>query len=171
MSDLIRSIITLLLTFINSISMAQTKFSIQTDVQHPREDVWETITDFRSYPNWNSMLIMKENDQLEIDRKFHVTIINEKGKASSFKAKTLSCVPNHSFSARQTILGKWLFSATHHFILEELDDRGVRFTQTWELTGIMSRLFRKQIFEQLALFNQMNEDLKSHLNEARIVLN
>lgn len=149
-------------------SMAQMQYTIHIDLPHPKAVVWQTLTDFRSYPAWNSMLTMAENDRLQVGEKFHVTIINKKGKKSRFKARTITHTPCRSFSARQTILGKWMFSATHHFTLEALDDQNTRFTQTWDLTGILSKLFLKQIFRELALFNQMNEDLKDYLEQIKM---
>jgi len=145
--------------------MAQNEYEIYIDLHSPKESVWKTITDFGSYPEWNSVLSMSHNDSLEVGEKFHVTINTKNGKKSRFKAKTLSKRLYQSFAARQVILGKWVFSATHYFIIEELENADVRFIQKWELTGILSKLFKKQIFEQLGLFKQMNEDLKNHLEK------
>lgn len=150
--------------------MAQSKYSIEINLDHPKELVWDAISEFTSYPGWNSMLYMEENDFLEVGKKFHVTIINENGKKSRFKAKVLYTEPGQSFAAQQIILGKWMFSATHHFIIEEVDEGQTRFIQTWELSGIVSKLFRKQIFAQLAQFKKMNEDLKSHLDKNRVTV-
>lgn len=107
---------------------------------------------------------MSGNDQLVVGKTFTVTIHNGK-KDSTFKAITLSKNDNNSFSARQTIIGKWFFSATHFFIIEESDhsEEQVTFIQKWHLTGLVSNIFKKQIFKELELFNQMNEELKTYL--------
>lgn len=136
-------------------------YTIGIDVPHPKEAVWKAITDVAAYPTWNSVLEMTHNDQWEIGKSFHVSI-HQHGKKTQFKAKLLAKEPLRYFSARQTMLGSWFFSATHFFILEEQGAQ-LRFVQTWHLTGLVSRLFKKLIFRQLAEFKVMNEELKQYL--------
>lgn len=143
--------------------MAQNEYTIQADFQGSKEVVWEAITDFQSYDNWNTVLMMENNDQLEVGKKFKVTIIDEKGKQSQFKAQALTNEQYNSFSARQVMLGKWFFSATHYFIVAQKNESETTLTQTWRFSGILFRPFRKLIFNQLDRFNQMNDDLKEYL--------
>jgi hypothetical protein len=151
--------------------MAQGEYEIKIDLRADRQTVWRTITDFKSYRHWNSMLEMADNDQLEVGKKFRVAIIEENGKKSKFSAETISKEELRSFSARQVILANWFFSATHYFILEEAGEGTVRFIQRWRLTGILSTLFKKQIFRQLALFNRMNFELKKYLEKSPVPVN
>lgn len=140
------------------------EYTISIDLSQSSKKVWEVLTDFNKYNEWNTVLSMANNDQIEIGKEFNVTIYNKKGKDSKFKATALAKEVNKSFSAQQKILGKWFFTATHHFIIEETDSK-VRFVQKWELVGIISKLFKKQIFKQLAEFKRMNDELKIHLNK------
>ena len=146
-------------------TMAQKEYSIKINLPSSKVIVWEAVTDFQSYDQWNTVLIMGNNDQLEIGKKFKVTIINENGKKSKFKALTLTNNKEASFSARQTVLGKWFFSVTHYFIIEENKESETTFIQTWKFSGILFPLFRKSIFNQLGRFNRMNEDLKVYLQK------
>lgn len=143
--------------------MAQNEYTIKIDLQQSKEVVWETITDFQSYSKWNTVLIMENNDLLEIGKKFKVTIIDEKGKKSKFKAEVLTNHPYDSFSARQILIGKWFLSATHHFIIEQKTESETTFIQTWKFGGILFKPFRKMIFNQLERFRQMDDDLKTYL--------
>ncbi len=146
--------------------MAQKEYVLTIALDNSKEEVWQAISDFKSYEKWNSVLSMRNNDALEIGKKFSVTIHNE-GKDSRFKAKTLSKEENNGFSAQQKVLGKWFFSATHYFIIEALERSSsrVNFSQKWHLKGIVAVLFKKQIYKQLELFNTMNTELKAYLNE------
>ncbi|MEM6844331.1 MAG: SRPBCC domain-containing protein [Bacteroidota bacterium] len=144
--------------------MAQTEFIISIDLPHPRNQVWQEITDFPSYSSWNSVLSMAGNDQLEVGKKFRVQINTKDGKSSTFRAVVLKKEKQQYFSAQQKILGKWFFTATHYFIVEEAGGGTTKFVQKWELTGIVSRLFKKMIFKQLEEFRQMNTDLKNHMD-------
>ncbi len=144
--------------------MAQTEFIISVDLSHPRNHVWHEITDFPSYPSWNKVLRMADNDQLEVGKKFQVQIKTKDGKSSRFKAVMLEKKDQQYFVARQKILGRWFFTATHYFIVEEIESNSIKFIQKWELTGLVSLLFKRMIFRQLEEFNQMNTDLKSHMD-------
>lgn len=152
-----------MITIKHSEIMAQNEYTIKVELRASKQEVWKTITNFRSYDQWNTVLIMNNNDRLEIGKKFKVTIIDDKSKQSKFKALVLTHEPNESFSARQTILGKWFFSATHHFIIHSENKAKTTFEQTWDFTGILYKPFKKIIFKQLKRFNQMNTDLKTYL--------
>ncbi|WP_103070415.1 SRPBCC domain-containing protein [Aquimarina sediminis] len=141
------------------------EYIIETKINAPKEVVWKTITNFEDYPSWNSILTMKNNDSLQVGKKFDVTIHKPKGKKSKFKVIALSKNDNKSFSARQKVMGNWFLSATHHFIIEEINKNQVMFIQKWELKGIVISLFKKQIFKELESFNQMNEELKNLLEK------
>ncbi len=159
--------IILLMTF-NFTIMAQTEYTIEIDISSDPKNTWIALTNFSEYPLWNSVLRMSNNDDLQLNQEFNVTILQPDGKKSQFKAKTISLDPKKSFSAQQLILGEWFFSATHFFIIDEAKADHVRFVQKWVLTGIVSKLFKKQILKHLAHFKQMNNDLKVYL-EASII--
>ena len=146
--------------------MAQNEYIISIDLAQSKEEVWNAITDFQSYSKWNTVLSMRDNDQLAIGKKFSVTI-HHNGKDSKFKATTLSKEVNRSFAAQQRIIGKWFFSATHYFIIEESSEPEghVRFIQKWHLTGLIAKLFKKQIFQQLVQFKRMNDELEIYLGK------
>jgi len=145
---------------LNATAQKMKDYTIQIGINAPKEIVWKAITDFEAFPEWNSVLAMENNDSLVIGNEFNVTITQPNDKKSGFKATALSKEKFRSFSARQKILGKWFFQATHHFIIEETDQQTVTFTQKWELTGLISSLFRKQIFKELEVFKTMNTELK-----------
>jgi len=136
------------------------EFKIEIEINASKETVWKAITDFENYPNWNSVLVMKENDSLTIGEKFDVTINKPDGKHSKFKATATSKEDHHSFSATATIIGKWFFETTHYFIINEIDKEHIIFIQKWELKGMIAPMFRKQIFKELEVFDQMNTDLQ-----------
>ncbi len=149
--------------------MQQLQFTVPIDIKANKERVWAAITDFNTYAQWNSILSLSGNNNLEIGKKFHV-VIHEGSKDSKFDATLLSKKEGYSFSAEQKILSKWFFAATHHFIIESTG-KNTRFIQHWELSGFISRLFKKQIFRQLALFNQMNLELKNLLEKPKTTHN
>lgn len=148
---------------INVNAQKMKEFIVEIEVNASNEAVWKTITDFENYPNWNSVLLMKNNDSLIIGRKFQVSIMQPNGKKSNFKAVAVNKDEFNSFSATQTMIGKWLFEATHFFIIKEVDKKNVNFIQKWELKGLIASLFFKQIVKELEVFKEMNKDLKNYI--------
>jgi len=49
-----------------------------------------------------------------------------------------------------------------HIILS-LDNQNTLFIQKWEFNGILTPIFRKQIFKELVVFDTMNIELKTML--------
>ena len=157
-------IILLLLVSNTSITINAQKmkeYKIEIKINTSKEVVWETITDFKDYPNWNTVLKMEQNESIIIGKKFKVTINNPNDKKSKFKAIAIKKEDYKSFAATQKMIGKWLFSATHYFIIKEIDKEHVMFIQKWKLTGILNSLFNKQIIKSLEHFKQMNDELKA----------
>lgn len=149
-----------IILLVNITAQKMTVYKIETNINATKKAVWKAITDFENYPNWNSVLEMRNNNSLVIGNEFDVTITRPDKKQSTFKATALTKEKFKSFSARQKILGKWFFQATHHFIIKETDQETITFIQKWELSGILSSLFRKQILKELEVFKVMNGELK-----------
>lgn len=150
---------------INVKSQKMKNYCIDVKINASKERVWKVITDFDNYAKWNSVLEMKNNDSLILGNKFQVTMTQPNGKQSKFKAKVVSYKKLKSFAATQKIVGKWFFSATHHFIIKEIDEEHTTFIQKWELKGIVSSMFRKQIYNELTIFNTMNNELKEFVEK------
>lgn len=141
------------------------EYIIEIDINASKEALWRAITDFEHYPKWNSVLEMQSNDSLIVGNEFDVIIKKENNKQSSFKATMISKEQNESFAAKQRIIGKWFFQATHYFIIIEIDKKNIKFIQKWELKGIVSSLFRRQIFKELEDFKKMNTELKKYVEK------
>lgn len=161
-------ILTLLVTctlLFNANAQKMKEYKIEIDINASKEAVWKAITDFEHYPKWNSVLEMQSNDSLIVGNEFDVIIKKENSKQSNFKATLISKEQNESFAAKQKMIGKWFFQATHCFIIEEIDEKNIKFIQKWELKGIVSSLFRRQIFKELEDFKKMNTELKKYVEK------
>lgn len=161
-------ILTLLITctlLFNANEQKMKEYKIEIDINASKEAVWSAITDFENYQKWNSVLAMKKNDSLILGNKFDVTIVQRNKKISSFKAIVVSKNDFQSFAAKQKVIGKWFFQATHYFIIKEIDKENIKFIQKWELKGIVSSLFRRQIFKELEEFKKMNTELKKYVEK------
>jgi len=140
-------------------------YEIAVQIKAPKEKVWNVLTDFEQYPQWNSVLTLKNNPNLIPGQKFDVAITQPNNKKSQFKAILLHKEKFDSFTARQIILGSWFFEATHFFILNKTDDNTLEFVQKWELKGIISTLMSKLVLKELEVFKKMNEELKAYVEQ------
>ncbi len=156
-------ILLMLLMTINASSKKVRSYKLSIQINASKETIWEAITDFKNYPNWNSILRLANNDQFVLDQKFDVTILKPKHKQSKFKANLVHKKSPYVFTAVQTMIAPWFFQAKHHFIIEEIDANHSIFIQKWELYGLLSVTFTKQIFKELELFTAMNGDLKTYI--------
>jgi hypothetical protein len=141
-------------------------YVIDIDINTSKEKVWSVITDFKNYSKWNSILRMKNNDDIEISKDFDVLILEKDGSImDSFKAKAQSKDKYKSFSASQIMLTKGIFKATHYFVIEEISENKVKFIQKWKLEGVLSSLFESMIFDVLDVFKKMNLELKIEMEK------
>jgi hypothetical protein len=108
---------------------------------------------------------MESNDSLIVGNEFDVTIKKPNNKQSSFQATMITKEQNKSFAAKQQMIGKWFFQATHYFIIKETDQQNITFIQRWELTGLLASMFRQQIFKELEDFKKMNKELKAYVEK------
>jgi len=139
-------------------------YIINIDINASKEKVWNTITNFKNYDKWNSVLKMENNDNLKIGQKFDVTIFEDDGSISdTFQAVTMTKNKYNSFSASQIMLTDGFFKATHHFEIIEISKNKVTFTQKWELSGVIGYLFKGMIIDVLDSFKTMNLELKKEV--------
>jgi hypothetical protein len=145
----------------NVIDTREYDYVLSIDIDASKEKVWNIITNFKNYPKWTNVIIMKNNDNLEIGKNFDVTIYDTDGSvADNFQAIVVSNNKYQSFSASQTIWTKSFFKATHHFVIKEISKNKIQFIQKWELEGVIGYLFEGIIFDVLGLFETMNLELK-----------
>ena len=141
-------------------------YIIKVNINASKEKVWQTITDFKHYSQWNSVLKMQNNDKLTLGEKFDVTIFAEDGSISdTFEATAITKMKDHSFSASQVMLSDSLFKATHHFEIQEVSKNKVTFIQKWEFNGVLGYLFEGMIIDVLQTFKKMNAELKKEIEQ------
>ena len=163
-----KTIILFFLLIISGISLKAQKmkeYIIQIEINSTKENVWEVITDFKNYPNWNTVLKIEGNDSLKIDTKFEISIHKSEKKEYKFTSIVEKFEENKSFGLSKTFLAKWFSKMTHYFIIESIDEEKTKFKQKWEAQGFISSLFWKQITKDFEKFNQMNDELKKHIEE------
>lgn len=128
-----------------------TSIQINSDL----ETVWNILTDFDAYPEWNPFIKSIEGEVAEGNR------ITAKIGGMTFKPKVLVYQEKKEFKWLGHLWVKGLFDGEHRFILTQNKD-GVHFEQSEKFTGILVPLFAKSLdIDTVKGFKDMNEKLKT----------
>lgn len=141
---------------INTTAMAK-EITTQITIRSTPEKVWDILTDFERYPDWNPFIRSIEGDT-NIGKKIKVSIHPPDGKKMTFRPMVLSKTEKKEFSWRGSLLFRGLFDGEHRFELIDNHDGTVTFIHSEKFSGLLVWMFNPKKAE--AGFNQMNEKLK-----------
>ena len=129
-----------------------------------KEEVWNVLTHYESYPEWNPLIQKIEGDR-HVGGKLRNTLILN-GKTSVFKPKILKWEENNHF--------EWLggtaliFTGRHYFILEEVGPNQTKLIHGERFGGLLCPIIMRQIGEATQQgFLALNRALKERV-EARV---
>ena len=131
----------------------------QIEVEATPERVWEILTDFAAYPEWNPF-IQRIEGEAALGSKLEVRIEPPGGRAMNFKPTVLEVAPRQELRWLGRVLVPGLFDGEHSLRIEAVDDSRVRFVQAERFTGLLVPLFGKGLEKTQRGFTAMNEALK-----------
>ena len=134
--------------------------STETTINASMEKVWNILSDFPSYLEWNPF-ITKISGELKTGAKLDVTLEIEGTKPQSFKPEIISLTPGEKFCWRGKLFIKGLFDGTHFFILDRMEDGKTHLTHGENFHGILTGpILRKIEKSTVNGFERMNLALK-----------
>lgn len=110
--------------------------SSEIEINASPERVWQVLTDFPAFSEWNPFLRSVEGE-LEVGQRLKVYIKGSKGMGMTFKPTVLKAEPSREFRWLGHLLMPGLFDGEHYFIIEELEATRVRFVQGEKFTGLL----------------------------------
>lgn len=134
--------------------------SIQTEIiiNAPADKVWNILTDFSNYPNWNSFIISVEGE-LEQGGKLKNTMIIE-GEKNVFKP-TITKVETNKYFEWLGKLPLGIFKGRHYFELESISPNQTKLIHGEKFSGWLRGIIMKKIGEATRNnFIKMNKELK-----------
>lgn len=139
--------------------MQQIRTSI--DIDAPVEKVWDVLTDFSAYPDWNP-LITKIATKLEGGARvdFKIAMV---GRSLPIKARMKRVVKHEDFRWRgpRSRLQGALFNGEHYFSVEKLDDERTRFVHGEDFRGALLPLLWWKLEPMIREgYRTMNEAVK-----------
>ena len=130
------------------------------------ERVWDILTDFASYPQWNPFIrnisgLPAPGERLE------VRLEPPGGRGMTFKPKVLNAEPNRELRWLGNLLVPGLFDGEHSFTIQPLEEDRVRFVQREAFKGVLVPVFARSLDTNTKRgFEQMNRALKGRAEGA-----
>jgi hypothetical protein len=132
----------------------------EIEIDAPSERVWELITDFASYPQWNPF-IRSISGQPTPGERLEVRLEPPGGRGMTFKPKVLNVEPNRELRWLGHVLVPGLFDGEHSFAIQPLEENRVRFAQREAFRGLLVPLFARSLDNNTRRgFEEMNRALK-----------
>lgn len=151
---------TIILITVFNISAMALEIKTKIRINAPPEKVWEILTNFDAYPNWNPFIKYIEG-QVCVGNKISVRIEPPEAKAMTFEPKILTFVTNKELSWIGHLLIPRLFDGKHKFELIDHRDGTTTFIQSENFSGVLVPFFKKQLKNSTKRgFIKMNEKLK-----------
>ena len=141
------------------------KKQISTDIliRATPDQVWDVLTDFKSYPEWNPFIKSIEGE-IAPGNQIAVRIEPPNASPMVFKPVVLACKVNNELRWKGKLLIPGLFDGEHTFQLRDNKDGTTTFIQSENFSGLLVRLFSKMLDNNtLEGFRQMNQALKNRV--------
>ncbi len=138
----------------------------EIEIQASDKRVWQLLTDFASFPEWNPF-IRQAKGEVKVGARLEVHIQPSGASGMTFKPVVLKVEPNRELRWIGRLLMPGLFDGEHIFTIETLDTNRVRFTQREVFTGLLVPLFARSLDKDTRRgFEEMNQALKSQAEQA-----
>jgi hypothetical protein len=139
----------------------------EIEIQATAERVWQALTDFASYPEWNSFIRWISGQPKE-GKRLRVYIEPPGAKGRTFRRKVLKAEPKRELRWLGRLLIPGLFGGDHIFTIEQIGSERVRFVQREILSGLLVSFLLQGLDMKIRLgFEQMNQALKLRAEKAQ----
>lgn len=129
------------------------------DIVADPQAVWDVLTDFPAYPEWNPFMDRIEGTA-EVGRRLVVHLAGRGGRGTTFRPTVLVATPGEELRWIGKLGPGGLFDGVHSFVLTTNPDGTTRLTHGERFTGILVALFKSATANSHAGFEAFNEALK-----------
>lgn len=143
------------------------KMNLNTEIRinAPPYRVWQILTDFAAYPQWNPF-ITRISGVAQTGGRLHITVQPVGGKAMSFSPR-VSVAEQPELRWQGKLLLPGLFDGEHFFLLEDLGNGQTKLVHGEHFSGLLVGLFARSLEQgTLAGFEKMNLALKQRAEQA-----
>lgn len=139
----------------------------EIEIEAPPERVWEVLTRFSAFPEWNPF-ITEARGELREGAELSITIAPPESSEQTFRPKVIRVDETRELRWRGTLISGWLFSGEHFFSLEALEDgRKTRLVHGEDFSGILVRFLGPALTRTARGFVLMNQAIKRRTESRR----
>ena len=132
----------------------------QIEIEAPAERVWQVLTGFAAYPQWNPF-IRRVRGRPEGEERLVVRMQPSGTRGMTFRPTVVKVEPNRQLRWLGHLLVAGLFDGEHIFEIEELDRDRVRFIQREVFKGLLVPLLARSLDRDTQRgFEEMNQALR-----------
>lgn len=136
------------------------ELTTHVDIDAPPERVWDVLTDFDRYDEWNPFMrvVGRPNEAARL----HVELFPPGGRPARFRPTVTRAVPGRELRWLGRLWTRGVFDGEHQFVLDPLDDgRRTRLTHAESMTGVLTPLVWRRVGAATERgFEAMNAALK-----------
>lgn len=136
------------------------RIDTQVDVAASANRVWQVLTDFAAYPQWNPF-ITEIAGFAEVGHRLRVRIHPPGRSPMTFRPRVLAVEAERELRWRGQLLIPGLFDGEHLFQIEPIDEERVRIIHSESFSGLLVPLMWNSIEgPTMQGFHLMNEALR-----------
>ena len=137
----------------------------EIEVQATPERVWEVLTDFAAYQEWNPFIV-EASGQAVPGSRLELQMRPPGRRATRFRPEVLEADPGRELRWLGRVLVPGLFDGEHRFTIQPAGPDRARLAQHEDFRGILAPLLLAMIAKPtLEGFQQMNQALKSRVEQ------
>jgi hypothetical protein len=141
------------------------QLSAEIDIDATPERVWQVLTDFAAYPEWNPFLTRAVGEATTGSR-LELRMQPVGGRGMTFRPTVLEANPGHRLRWIGRFLAPGIFDGEHSFTIQALGEARARVVQQEEFRGLLVPLMARSLDRRtLPAFEQMNAALKRRVEE------
>src|SRR5829696_3873230 len=140
-----------------------TELRSQIEIEATAARVWQVLTDFAAYPEWNPF-IRRVNGQPEVEEQLVVRMKPSGTRGMTFRPTVMKAEPNRQLRWLGHLLVPGIFDGEHIFEIEELDEDRVLFVQREVFKGLLVPLLARSLDRDTQRgFEEMNRALRERI--------
>jgi len=141
--------------------------STTIDIDASPQAVWDVLTDFAAYGNWNPFMDRAEGTP-EVGAKLVIQMTGNGGRGMTFKPTVLAAIPGQELRWLGKLGVGGLFDGEHSFVLTPNADGTTHLTHGERFSGILVALMKGTLTNSHAGFEAFNHALKQRVETAHL---
>ena len=136
------------------------ELNTEIEINASAERVWQMLTDFEAYPQWNPFIRSIEGKP-EPNSKLKIFIQASGAGGMKFSPTVLTAEPPKELRWLGSLLIRGVFDGEHILTIEPLAENRIKFVQREKFSGLLVPLFWSSLDTDTRRgFNEMNAALK-----------